>query len=218
MRLRPYSTRPIRLCLQVVCDLSVAAWVIVWIAIARFVDRAVHTVASSGYALQSGAGGVADHLRDAGDGVSRVPLVGDPLSSPLSSAGGAAGSVADAGRDLGDRIADAALPIGLAVALVPIVPVLMTWLLLRMRFARRAGAYAQLARLPEGDTLLALRALTGRSPRRLTAISTDPAGGWMRGEPETIRRLADLELRLGGVLRPRPLLPGRTAPRATQLE
>ncbi len=218
MRVRPYSTRPVRLCLQVISDLAILAWVVIWIEIARIVDAGVHKVAGSGYALQSGAGQVSTHLRDAGHRVSDVPLVGDPLSTPLTSAGGAAGSVADAGRDLGDRITGAALPAGLAVALTPIVPILMIWLALRLRFALRAGAYSRLARIPDGDTLLALRALAARSPARLMAISRDPAGAWRRGDPEIVRRLADLELRLGGVPRPRRLLPDRPTVGMSRLE
>ncbi len=203
MHLRPYSTRPLRALFQVLSDLAVLAWVVVWVEVGRAVDSAVHAVARPGYTLQNGADDVASSLRAAGNGVARVPMVGDPLSSPLRSAGGAAGGVADAGRELGDRISAAALPIALAVTLLAVVPVLAFWLLLRWRFARRAGACARLARVPEGDRLLALRALANRPPRRLIGISPDPVGDWLRADGDVVQRLADLELRLVGVSRRR---------------
>lgn len=205
--LQPYSTRPWRALVQLVSDLAVAAWVVLWVQAAQLVDQAVHQAARPGYALQSGAGGVASNLRNAGHGVAQVPLVGGPLGAPLSSAGGAAGHIADAGRDLGDRISGTALPLALAVALVPVVPVALLWLGLRLRFARRAGANANAARMPGGASLLALRALATRSPRRLAALGPDLVDGWRRDDPEVVRRLAELELRLSGVGR-RALHPG----------
>ena len=203
MRLRPYSTRPAQMSLQVLCDLATVAWTGGWVVVARAVGDSIRATARVGFALQSGAGGVASNLRDAGRGVSQVPLVGGPLGAPLTSAAGAAGGVAGAGHDLGDRIVGAATPVELAVAIVPVVPVIVVWLVRRSRFALRAGAYAQLARLPGGDSLLALRALAGRSPSRLARIDADLAGAWRRDDPEVIGRLADLELRLSGVARPR---------------
>jgi hypothetical protein len=203
IRLRPYSTRPVRAAGQLVSDLTLVAWTVLWVQAARLVDDAIHQAARPGYALQSGAGGIASHLRDAGQGVAGVPLVGRPLGAPLSSAGGAAGNVADAGRDLGDRISGAALPVALMVALVPVVPVVLLWLTLRLRFALRAGACATAVRMPGGDSLLALRALANRSPRRLVAFGPGLVQAWREDDPEVVRRLADLELRLAGVARPR---------------
>lgn len=205
IRLRPYSGRPLRAVVQLMSDLMLIAWVAVWVQAARLVDEAVRQAARPGYALQSGAGGIASNLRNAGKGVTDVPLVGRPLGAPLTSASGAAGNVADAGRELGDRISGAALPLALAVALVPVVPVVLLWLSLRLRFALRAGACAAAARMPGGDSLLALRALATRSPQRLAALGPDLVDAWRRDDPDVVRRLAELELRLSGV--------GRRAPR-----
>lgn len=199
IRLRPYSSRPWRAATQLLSDLLLVAWVVAWVELARLVDRGVHQAARPGYALQSGAGGIASHLRDAGHEVGRVPMVGGPLEAPLSSAGGAAGRVAEAGGQLGDQISGAALPIALAVALVPVVPVVLLWLSLRLRFALRAGACAAAARMPGGESLLALRALATRSPRRLSALGPGLVDGWRRDDPDVVRRLAELELRASGV-------------------
>jgi hypothetical protein len=56
-----------------------------------------------------------------------------------------------------------------------------------------------LAVTPAGEQLLALRALTNRPPRKLTAISADPVGAWRREDSVTIRALAALELRAAGI-------------------
>ena len=200
---RPYSSRPVRALVQALSDAGVLIWVATWVMVASAVDRAIRAAGRPGYQLESGAGGLAGNLRDAGQGVSGVPLVGRPLSRPLTAAGGAAGDVAEAGRSLGDQVTGAALPVALAVALVPIVPVVAVWLVLRIRFALRAGACVTIARTPGGDSLLALRALATRSPRMLVAVGPDPVAAWRRADPEIVGRLADMELRLSGVARPR---------------
>jgi hypothetical protein len=56
-----------------------------------------------------------------------------------------------------------------------------------------------LAATPAGEQLLALRALTNRSPGKLAAISADPVGGWRHEDPFTMRALAALELRSAGI-------------------
>jgi hypothetical protein len=201
--LRPYASRLSRALPQVLADAALLVWVVAWVQVARAVDRAVRGLAQPGYAVQSGAGKLAGNLRDAGQGVAGLPLVGHPLGAPLTSAGGQAGDVADAGRELGDRITASALPVSLVVLAVAVVPVVLVWATLRGRFAVRAGACAALARRPGGDDLLALRALATRSPRRLAAMGPDLVGRWRREEPDTVRRLAELELRLCGVRRPR---------------
>jgi hypothetical protein len=207
--LRPYASRPRRALLQVLADAALLAWVVAWVEMARAVDHGVRGLARPGYAVQSGAGRLAGDLREAGQGVAGLPLVGHPLGAPLTSAGGQAGDVADAGRELGDRITAAALPAALVVLTLAVVPVILVWVTVRGRFALRAGACAALARRPGGDDLLALRALATRSPRQLAAVGADPVGRWRREEPDAVRMLAELELRLCGVRRrtPRPAAP-----------
>jgi hypothetical protein len=68
-----------------------------------------------------------------------------------------------------------------------------------LRFFRRKWTVTGLAATPAGQQLLALRALTNRPARRLTAISADPVGGWRHEDPFTIQALAALELRSAGI-------------------
>ncbi len=218
MTLRPYSARPGRLAVQVLTDLFVVLWVYAWIAVGRFVHDSILEVAGVGYGVQTRAGGVAGNLREAGDNASGVPLVGDTLGSPLRDAADQVGQIADAGRDAGDRIAALATPAAFLVAAGPVLVVVLAWLFVRLRFARRAGAAAQLAAAPAGEDLLALRALAGRPLHQLTAITPDPVEAWRRGDPDAVRALAALELHGAGVRarRPRAIgpVPGTGAYRA----
>ena len=95
----------------------------------------------------------------------------------------------------------AALVAGLVVAGVPSLVVLWVWLRGRIAFVRRASSTRSLLALPGGDDLLALRALTGRDPKAALAVSPDPVAAWRTGEPDVVRRLADVALREAGVAR-----------------
>lgn len=201
MTLRPYSSRPLRLLLQVCSDVLMVVWVYGWYRVGRFVHDSIMNVADVGYSVQSGAGGIAGNLRSAGEGAGNVPVVGDALGAPLRAAGGQVAGLADSGRDIGDRLASLATPAGWFVALWPILLVGLVWLVMRLRFARRAGASAELAAAPAGEDLLALRALATRPLHELNRVSADPVAAWRSGDPEAVRQLAALELRANGVPR-----------------
>jgi hypothetical protein len=87
------------------------------------------------------------------------------------------------------------------VAMVGVLPALVIWLPLRIRYARLAGA-AVACRERDAD-LLALRALTSVPVRRLRTVTDDPASSWRRGDPDVVRALAALELRRLGLRAPR---------------
>jgi hypothetical protein len=215
VRLKPYADRPARLLLQVGADLSVLAWILVWIEVGRFVRDSITAVSSVGYSLESGADGIGDHLAEAGRDASEIPLVGDRLSTPLESAGEATSRLAGAGQELGDSITTAGTVAGLVVTLVPVLSVVLVWAALRWRFARRAADTATLTATPAGRRLLALRALAAQPLHRLTRLpGEDPAAAWIGDDPATVRALAALETRRWGVRMPQdtPALPARDAP------
>ena len=199
MTLRPYSARPARLLLQLFADVSMVLWIYAWYRVGRFVHDSLVSAAGVGYNVQSRAGAVAGNLRAAGESASSVPLVGDALGAPLRDAGGSFGELAGAGGTAGDRITALADPLGWVVALAPILAVGLVWFLARLRFARRAGAAAELATAPAGEQLLALRALATRPLHQLTSVSPDPVEAWRRGDPAVVAALARLELRTVGV-------------------
>ena len=214
MALRPYSARPGRLVLQLAADAFVVVWVVLWYRVGRLVHDAVMSLAGVGYGLESRADGVAGNLRRAGDTAAQVPLLGDELGAPLRAAAGEVAGLAASGQDAGDSVARLATPAGWVVALVPVLAVVVVWLFLRLRFARTAGAAAELATAPAGEQLLALRALANRPLRELTAVTPSPVEAWLNGDPEVVRALAALELYDTGVRSTRGA--SRSTPRALE--
>ena len=85
-----------------------------------------------------------------------------------------------------------------------IAPVLVTWLPVRVRFARRAGAAQRFLDSGADLDLFALRAMAHQPLHVLARITDDPAGAWRRADEPVVRRLAELELRAVGMRPPKP--------------
>jgi hypothetical protein len=198
----PYSTKPLRLFAQLMSDVTVAVWTMIWVFVGLAVYDAISTIADAGRQVESGSKGVADNLASAGHGAQHIPLLGDAVSQPLTAASAAALDIAGAGHDLDTTASWLAVLLAMAVAAVPILVAVVPWLFLRLRFFRRKWVVTALAATPAGEQLLALRALTNRPPGKLAAVSPDPVGGWRREDPVTIRALAALELRAAGIAIP----------------
>lgn len=202
-RFLPYAATPGRLLIQLLSDLTVAFWTVVWVEVGMGVHEAVATIAEVGRQVESGASGVADNLDSAGSSADQVPLIGDALSKPLTAAGDAAAEIAGAGNSLDTTASWLAILLAVAVAAPPILAIGMPWLALRMRFFRRKWTTVTLAATPAGVQLLALRALTNRPLRRLARVDADPVGAWRREDAMAIHGLAALELRAAGIVPPR---------------
>lgn len=198
-RFVPYAATPGRALVQAAADLGVVLWVVAWYYVARAVHTAIAAIATVGADVESGANGISSNLDGAGDSAGSIPLAGDALAKPLNAAASAAQEIADAGHGLDERATTLAILLAVAVSLPPILAVVVPWLLLRLRFARRAGATAALARTSGGEDLLALRALANRPMRKLLSVADDPLEGWRTGDPEVVGRLAALELRSSGL-------------------
>jgi hypothetical protein len=195
----PYATTPGRLLAQLLSDAAVAVWAFAWVLVGVAVHRAVSTIAGVGRQVDSGAHGIADNLESAGHSAVRIPLVGGAVSKPLTAAGDAALDIAGAGHSLNTTATWLAVLLALAVAVPPVLAVMMPWLFLRIRFIRRKWTVTALAATPAGEQLLALRALTNRPLGKLTKVDADPVGAWRGEDPVAIRRLAALELRSAGL-------------------
>ena len=157
-------------------DAALVAWVIVWCLLGFWVGREVHRLG----AVTSSLRGVGGAVRDAGDAISGlkdIPLVGGAVAAPgkdVSAAGRAAQASADDARRDVDRLA---WLLGLAIVLVPTVPLLVIYLPDRIAFERDRRAAAVV-----GDELLARRALVHLPLHRLARVSDDPAGDVDRGD------------------------------------
>ncbi len=203
MPLRPYSAHPRRLALQLASDAFVLVWIYVWYRVGLLVHDTLVQVAGVGYRIEGSAGRVSGSLAQAGQSAGNVPLVGENLGRPLSDAGTQIGDIAGAGRNAGDTLTNLATPLGWAVALGPILLVLVIWLPRRYRFARRAGEAEQMASAPAGEELLALRALANRPLQELRRVAPDPVRAWRDGDADAVHALAQLELAADGVRRRR---------------
>lgn len=195
----PYASTPGRLLAQLFSDAVVVVWTAIWMLVGVAVYDAIATVADAGRQVENGTHGIAGNLTSAGHGAQHIPVVGDAVSKPLNSAGQAALDIAGALHELDTTASWLAVLLALAVVAPPILLAAIPWLFLRLRFFRRKWTVTALAATPAGEQLLALRALTNRPPRKLTALSVDPVGGWRHQDPVIIRALAALELRSAGI-------------------
>jgi hypothetical protein len=203
-----YADTSVRRTLQVLGDLALVLWIWVWIVVAGKVHDATLELATPGHRIDSSAGDLAGRLRDAGETVAGLPLVGDEVSRPFDGAGDAAGGLAAAGRQQVAAVETLAQWLGVAVALIPILVLLWLYLPARIAFVRRATAGRRFLDAGADLDLFALRAMAHQPLHVLARIDPDPAGAWRRGEPEVIDRLARLELRSVGLRAPAALTYG----------
>lgn len=195
-----YTPRRIR---QVLADLAMLVWVLVWVWIGFAVHRATMELAAPGRKLQSAGEGFRDRMLGAGASVDDLPILEDRVAQPFNEAAQAGTSIADAGTDLIRAVETLAGLLGWVVALTPILIVGSFWLSRRWRFVRRATASQAFIDSAGDLDLFALRAMANQPMPRLAAISADPARAWREGDGKVIRELALLELKDTG-LRPPP--------------
>ncbi|MGB9227452.1 hypothetical protein [Mycobacterium sp.] len=198
-RFLPYATTPGRLLAQLLSDITITLWTTVWVFVGVAVHDAIATIGEAGRQIEIGSQGIAGNLASAGHSAQHIPVMGDAVSQPIIAAADAALDIAGAGHSLDSTASWLAVLLALAVASPPILALTMPWLFLRLRFFRRKLTATALAATAAGQQLLALRALTNRSPRKLAAISPDPVGAWRMEDPVTIHQLAALELRSAGI-------------------
>jgi hypothetical protein len=183
---------------QLLGDLGVVLWTVLWVAAGVALYRLVEKLAVPGRTLEQAGNDFAGDVGGIQEQVGRIPAVGDDLREPFGRLGGVGRTLAEAGVTQQEVVHQLALWLGVAVAVVPVVALLLVWLPRRVAWAREAGAASRL-RLDVADLeLFAIRAVTNRSLRELHRVTPDPAGALRAGEFDA---LAELELRALG-LRP----------------
>lgn len=177
--------------LQVVGDLAVVGWIVLWLVLGAHLYDLVAVLAAPGEQLAgvgtelaAGADGVADVVGDA-------PLVGGGIAAPFSALGDAARGLADVGESTRDAARRLALWTSVLVALAAIVVVARPYLWWRWVWVRRASEAVRLRDHPGAIRLLALRAAVRRPVAELVGVSPDP----LRDVDERPELLAGLELR-----------------------
>lgn len=195
-----YADQPARAFGQVVTDLLLVAWVLLWVAVGRGVHQVVSALAAPGRTLEAAGTSLEEDFASAGERMADVPVVGDDLQAPFIHAQGAAAEITAAGVDLQDAVAAVAIVAALAVAVLPVVVGVAWWVHRRMAFIRQATAVDNLVRGGADLDLFALRALVRQPVTVLARLTDDPVGDWRRGTPETVRALARLELAEAGIV------------------
>ncbi|QDO88672.1 hypothetical protein FNH13_10290 [Ornithinimicrobium ciconiae] len=199
-----YAETPARRTRQVIADLVVLAWVVLWVLVGRWIYSLVSALSAPADPLRTAGQRVQTRAEEIATTIGDTPLVGDRLTGPFEGVASAGGSLVTAGDSLESAVHRVATLVGTLTALVPIVLVVAAYLLVRVVAARRAGALARFRDSEGALDLLALRALVNQKPTRLAAVGADPLSGWRSGDQEQISALAAMELRRVG-LRPTPL-------------
>jgi hypothetical protein len=181
---------------QLVGDLAVLAWTAAWVAAGVALNRLVEKLAVPGERVEQAGGSFAGDIAEIQQTVGRLPVVGDELQDPFGRLAGVGRTLAAAGATQQEIVHQLALWLGVAVAVVPIVALLLVWLPGRVSWTREAGAASRL-RMDGADLeLFAIRAVANRPLRDLHRVTPDPAGDLRAGEYQA---LADLELRALGL-------------------
>lgn len=194
-----YADLPARRTLQIVADVAVLLWVVLWIRLGFLVRETVLGALGPARRLESAGASLDGSLSELAVRMGGIPLLGEAISAPFEAAAAAGETMQQAGADLVAYVDRTALIAGLSTALLPVVLVVVPWLLARLAFARRARELADVLAGEDPLDLLALRALATQPIGALTKVSTTPAHDWRIGRPDVVARLAGLELRRAGV-------------------
>lgn len=197
--MKVYSDYAARRTSQIIGDVVAIALTAGFVFAGVLVYSAIAVLAAFGKTIEDAGDGFEQTMADAGDTLGGVPLIGSGIRAPFDAASGAGTLLAQAGQAQQDLVMTAALTIGIIVAAIPILLVLWVWLRRRLKWARRATEARDLAKLQDGQDLLALRALINADFRELHEIDPEPLQAWRRGESRAVKQLANLELREAGV-------------------
>lgn len=196
-----YADIPARRTRQLVGDIWLVAWTLLWIWIAVKLHGLIMNLATPGLAISDGANDLAESIASAGEAVGGVPLVGESLGAPFDGMSQAARAIADAGQAEADAVSTLAMFLSVSLAVLAFASFAAFWIPIRVAFVRRASAAQRFVDANEDLDLFALRAMARQPLHALARITDDPAGAWRRGDQSVIHALASLELREEG-LRP----------------
>ena len=207
--MRLYAQAPLHRTRQQLGDLTLLAWCIAWILIARFLHGLISDLAGPGRLLEDAGSGLTSSMNEVSAAVGDVPVAGDALQAPFDLVGGVGDGLREAGQTQQDVVTTLAFWLALVIAVLPIGWALLRRLPARVRWMREAAA-AQ--RMIDDVELFALRALNNRSLSELASVGPAPAAALRSGDNTIMLALARLEL---GALGIRP--PVQPTERSTRL-
>lgn len=174
-----------------VSDFALALWAAFWIALAVAVALNTRDVAKLGTTVsQTGTA-----MNQIGGTLGSIPLVGGDVDSASQSVQAAGASAEANGIDAQDAANRLGIYLGIAIAVIPSVPVLGLYLPIRLsriregRVARRS--LAQFGSDPRFQEFLARRAVERLSYEEIMAVSEQP---WEDMRQGRFRALASAEL------------------------
>ena len=181
-------------------NVALAIWTVFWIGIAAYTAYEVaalralsHTVVKAGKATESTGHALA--------AVGHLPFVGDRIGSLAAQAVAAGASARASGASTATTVDHLAVLFGIAIALIPTVPLLVLYLPLLLSWRRDRKAVSRAVARWDGEpgleTFLAHRALTHLSFEELRELGYD---GTEHSPPN--EELAAAELRRLGLDRP----------------
>ena len=193
-----YAQHPVQRTRQLLADVGLLAWFLLWVLVARTVHGAVLVLAEPGRAVEDLGESVAGNMGSAAGVAEDVPVVGDELSAPFDALAEAGGSVTGAGQAAQDAVSTLATVLAVVLVVLPVGWLVLRWLPWRLRWAREAGAARSLLQGTPDLHVLAARALATAPLPRLAALPAGTGAAWQAGDPAAVRALAGLELdRLG---------------------
>lgn len=194
-----YSDFARRRTLQVIADCVAVLGIVGSVVLGVTLHGAILALQEVGTRLADAGSSFESTMSEISERLGQVPLIGTGIRAPFDEASGAGGTLQEVGLAQQQATQQLAVGVGLAVAIIPIVAILLLWLVPRIRFARRAGWALAASATPAGIDLLASRALATRRLPDILKAHPDAAGGWRRDDPDAVRALARLELRACGL-------------------
>jgi hypothetical protein len=189
--MRLYAELPRYRTRQIVGDLATLAWIVLWVRVGMWIDTLVNRLSVPGDALEDAGNGLAGNLASIGEDIGGVPVVGGTLEGPFRAASEAGRSLARAGVQQQEAVHTLAVWLGLAIALIPILYVLIKVVPRRLGWVRDAKAASGLRIDADDLHLFALRAIANQPLAELRRVAPDPSAALARGDYEG---LASLEL------------------------
>lgn len=181
---------------QVLGDVGVLVWAVLWWRIGVGVHRTVSRLAAPGRTLEDAGSGFAGSVTRAGDRISDLPLVGGRLQPVFDGIADAGRGVAAAGEAQQAAVAEVALWLAVIVAVLPVLYLLSRYVPARFRYIRDASTARRLRDRSVDLSIFAYRAVANRPLRDLVAATNDPGAALARGD---YAPLARLELRALGL-------------------
>lgn len=181
-----------------VLDVGVVLWVVVWLAVSIVTVAEVRSLKTLSTTLVRSSDVLAETAEVLG-AMEDVPLVGGRLEDVNVSVRAAADSARTSGLGSRDNVNDLSWLLGLVIFFVPVVPVAVLYLPLRVAWRREVAAIAAVlaesGNDPTFQEFLARRAAQNLAFHRLREVGINP---WRALENERYEELSRVELdRLG---------------------